>query len=65
MEVNVSSNSGKSSGPPGVGNAHTSSTRNSGTIAWIRQWRWVWAVLGRFGPRNIRACMLLRLSSRG
>ena len=36
----------KSSGPPGVGSAHTSSSRKSGVISWIRQGREVCALFG-------------------
>lgn len=45
-ESNWATNRGKSSGPPGVANAHTSSTMNSGAISWIRQGREVCAVFG-------------------
>jgi hypothetical protein len=38
--------SGKSSGPPGVGRAHTSSSRKSGASAWIRQGREVCSLSG-------------------
>ena len=37
---------GKSSGPPGVGNAHASSSRKSPAISWIRQGREVCALFG-------------------
>ena len=37
---------GKSSGPPGVGSAHTSSSRKSRVSSWIRQGREVCAVFG-------------------
>lgn len=35
------------SGPPGVGNAHTSSSLKSGAIWWIRQGWDLWAEIGR------------------
>ena len=50
---------GKWPGPPGVGSAHTSSSRKSRVSSWIRQGRDVWAVLGSLirGPRSVRLSM--------
>src|SRR5215203_2163069 len=47
---------GKSSGPPGVGSAHTSSSRKSRVSSWIRQGREVCAVFGSLmcEPPSIR-----------
>ena len=45
-EANPSTSRPKSSGPPGVGSAQTSSRWKSGAISWIRQGREVWAVSG-------------------
>src|SRR5207302_8617951 len=45
-EVMRRTSRGKSSGPPGVSSAHTSSTRKSRVSSWIRQGRAVWAVFG-------------------
>src|SRR6266540_4374762 len=55
-ETNCCTSRGKSSGPPGVGSAHTSSSRKSRVSSWIRQGREVCAVLGSLirGPQSIR-----------
>src|SRR5215204_3372300 len=47
---------GKSSGPPGVGSAHTSSSRKSRVSSWMRQGRDVCAVFGSLmrEPPSIR-----------
>ena len=45
-EPNASTSRGKSSGPPGVGSAHTSSRRKSCAISWICQGCEVWADSG-------------------
>src|SRR5215208_2170834 len=52
---------GKSSGPPGVGSAHTSSSRKSRVSSWIRQGREVCAVFGSLihGPPSIRSPWVL------
>src|SRR5215204_651187 len=46
---------GKSSGPPGVGSAHTSSSRKSRAISWMRQGLEVCAVFGSLirGPPSL------------
>ena len=59
---------GKSSGPPGVGSAHTSSSRKSGVSSWIRQGREVCAVSGAESHAcrscEIHTCMYVRAAGR-
>ncbi len=50
-EAISSTSRGKSSGPPGVGSAHTSSSRKSRVSSWIRQgqlsaWAWLRSWIG-------------------
>ena len=46
VDAKSATSRGKSSGPPGVGSAHTSRTVKSGAISWIRQGREVCAEAG-------------------
>src|SRR5450755_3998943 len=55
-EAIICTSRGKSSGPPGVGSAHTSTSRKSWVSSWIRQGREVCALFGSriLEPPSIR-----------
>jgi hypothetical protein len=62
-EAIICTSRGKSSGPPGVGSSHTSSSRKSRVSSWIRQGREVCALFGSLmrmgtssGVIGFRAC---------